>query len=50
MDNINMTKKQLKKEIKIFKKKVNNLVNDPNFIKLGKLLEKQKKYGNKSIN
>ena len=50
MDNINMTKKQLKKEIKIFKKKVNNLVNDPNFIKLSELLKKQRKNGNKSIN
>ena len=42
---------------KEFKKKVNDLVNDPNFIRLGKLLAEKrrlqqikddKKYGNKS--
>jgi len=35
---------------KEFKKKVKNLVNDANFIKLAKLLKKQRKNGNKSIN
>jgi len=45
-----MTEKENKEKIKEFKKAVKNLVNDPNFIKLGKLLEKQRKNGNKSIN
>ena len=40
-----MTEKQ-----KEFKKKIKNLVNDPNFIKLAKLLEKQRKNGDKSTN
>ena len=35
---------------KEFKKKIYNLVNDPNFIKLSKILKKQRKNGNKSIN
>jgi hypothetical protein len=48
-----------KEKIKKFKSQVNDLVNDPNFIKLGELLAEKrklqqikdnKKYGNKSTN
>ena len=48
-----------KEKIKKFKSQVNDLVNDPNFIRLGELLAEKrklqqikdnKKYGNKSTN
>ena len=48
-----------KEKIKKFKSQINDLVNDPNFIRLGELLAEKrklqqikdnKKYGNKSTN
>jgi len=51
--------KELKKIIKKVKSQIDDLVNDPNFIRIGELLaekrrlqqiEDDKKYGNKSTN